>query len=78
MANRDRELTPGLVSRWKRMNNVEQLRCYRCGRELEIGDLLQVKYGGSVIPSMEPCRYRIPRYARIYHQSCFEEMFLEC
>lgn len=64
----DLEVSAGLVSRWKRMNNEERLRCCRCGRELLIGELVHVKYSGP-----QP-----PRYVRLYHLGCWEALFLRC
>jgi hypothetical protein len=78
MTNQDEELTASLVGRFKRLNNDERLLCCRCGRELQIGEIVHVKYGGSDPLSTRADRLRVPRYARLYHQNCWEKMFLEC
>jgi hypothetical protein len=44
---------------------IKKLICFRCERELVVGDEITTKSN----------RYGI---AKVYHHSCFEDMFLEC
>jgi hypothetical protein len=69
----------GVLSRsWRtrllHRNHVEELRCFRCGGEIQLGERIHTNsknYYGSY--------WRDPglNKVRVYHLSCYEGLFLE-
>jgi hypothetical protein len=59
-------------------NHVKKLLCFRCGREIKVGDRVHTnsgqvrnKFMGCVVEANE-------KPLRVYHLECFEQMFIEC
>ena len=55
-------------------NQVDQLTCFRCGKEIKLGE--RIHTNGSNIPSS--IKLNKTKRMRVYHQDCYESLFIEC
>ena len=65
------------ISRNLTWRGVKELLCYRCGKEIFVGDWIH-KNKGFNNPKEKWSRAGKPKgIVRFYHLSCYEEMFLD-
>jgi hypothetical protein len=68
----DGVLTRSWATRMKHRNRVEKLLCYRCGLEIHVGQRIHTNYR-----SGNPIKPRQWRPRKVYHESCYSEMYLD-
>jgi hypothetical protein len=65
----DKKLTAMWARNLKTRMGVERLSCYRCGRSIRLGARVHVHHSIH--------RRTVPLF-RIYHQACWESLFISC
>ena len=65
--SRERELTMSYARRLMKRNQVDQLLCHKCGNDIVVGSRVHVQLGHG----------RFNRPISVYHQRCWESLFLE-
>jgi hypothetical protein len=64
------------LSRILRWRGEKKLCCFRCGMKIKPGDLVHRNEGGCH-PKIPGFGGKIKEYARFYHLSCYEGLFLD-
>lgn len=66
----DGVLSQSWHTRLRHMNHVDQLLCFRCGREIQVGDQIHTNAGHGGIRG----HGKAPVFVRVYHSDCFDAM----
>jgi hypothetical protein len=64
-------------NRLLKRNNVKELRCFRCGEKIEIGDSIHTNSGQVRCQSFGGYTNASNKPLRLYHAECFEQMYIE-
>jgi hypothetical protein len=70
----DGVLSQSWHNRLCKRNHVKQLLCFKCGREIHVGDRVHTNSGNRSYS----LRTYYEKKIRVYHLVCFEQMFIEC